>query len=94
MLNAQTGKLPWSELQRHFARGVVLLVAADLDLIETASRVIQDDKEKVQHWLDSGQLQRTDLNHARAWESSQPEFWAVVAAPWVLVQEIGGSSEN
>lgn len=32
-LNAETGKLVWNELERHFARGVVIKVAGDLDLL-------------------------------------------------------------
>ena len=87
LLNAQTGRIGWEELQRHFARGNLILVAAELDLIEAAARVIDDDGAQVARWLDEGRLTRPDLEHARDWEDRRPEFWGVVAAPWVLVQE-------
>jgi len=88
LLNAQTGRIAWSDLQRHFAAGVVLVVGVDLDLIDTAARIIDDDREQVEQWMASGRLTRAETDHARTWEANQTEFWAVVAAPWVLVQEI------
>lgn len=88
LLNAQTGRLSWSELQRHFAAGVVLVISGDLDLIDVAVRIIEDNREQVEEWMESGWLTRAGTTHAKAWESAQAELWAVVAAPWVLVQEI------
>ncbi len=88
LLNAQTGRISWTELQRHFAAGVVLVVASDLDLIDVAARVIEDSREQVKDWMEAGRLARAETAHARAWEAAQAEFWTVVAAPWVLVQEI------
>ena len=89
LLNAQTGRISWKELQRHFAAGVVLVVAGDLDLIDVAARIVEDNRAQIEHWMGSGQLARAETAHARGWEAEQSEFWAVVAAPWVLVQEIG-----
>jgi hypothetical protein len=88
LLNTQTGRISWTELQRHFAAGVVLIVAGDLDLIDVAARIIEDNRGQVEGWLEAGRLTRAETAHARAWEAAQAEFWAVVAAPWVLVQEI------
>lgn len=88
LLNAQTGRLAWFELQRHFARGVVIRVAGDLDLVEAAARVVEDDRAVVGRWLGEGRLAQATLADARRWERDQASFWAVVAAPWVLVQEV------
>jgi hypothetical protein len=88
LLNAQTAKIDWEELQRHFARGVVIKVAPQLDLINVAGRLIDDDKTTFEAWLASGQVARATDDDARAWVKSQPSFWAVVVAPWVLVQPI------
>ncbi len=87
LLNAQTGKLGWSELQRHFARGVVLVVAPDLDLVDVAAHLVEDDRPRLERWLESGAVTRADLQQARRWEQQNTTLWAVVAAPWVLVQE-------
>ncbi|MDD5364691.1 MAG: DUF2288 domain-containing protein [Gallionellaceae bacterium] len=93
-LNAQTGRLGWQELERHFARGSVIKVAAELDLVEVALCVAQDDKAAIESWLASGAIARAETEDALAWHGRQAEFWAVVAAPWVLVQEIPGQAAD
>lgn len=89
-LNAETGKLVWPELERHFARGVVIRVDPSLDLIDVAVAVAEDDKVKVEAWMNAGMVSHPSLEDAREWVERQPDFWAVVVAPWVLVQEAVG----
>jgi hypothetical protein len=88
MLHAQTAKLEWPELARHFARGVVVKIDPQLDLVRVAVAVVSDDKRAVSDWMASGQLQHADDADARRWTEQSTVFWAVVAAPWVLVQEL------
>lgn len=88
-LNSETGKLVWKELERHFARGVVIKVARGLDLVDVALRMSRDDKASIEKWLAGGQIARATTEDAQDWNTRQPTFWAVVAAPWVLVQEVG-----
>ena len=86
-LNLETAVIAWSELVRHFARGVVIHVSANVDLVEAAVCLIQDDKDTLQGWLDSGAVSRASDDNARDWTAREPDFWCVVSAPWVLVQE-------
>lgn len=86
-LNAETGKLAWEELQRHFARGVVVVVADDLDLVEVATAMARDDSAAFEGWLRAGKVERAGTEHAERWNQEAPVMWAVVVAPWVLVQE-------
>ena len=88
LLNAQTAKIEWEELQKHFARGVVIKVAPELDLLNVASRIIDDDKAAVEAWMASGEVANATDDDARTWVETQPTFWAVVVAPWVLVQVV------
>lgn len=85
--NLETGRLSWPELQRHFARGVVIVVAGDLDLVDIARCFIQDDKPAVEQWLKAGSIAHATDADAQRWHEAQTGFWAVVIAPWVLVQE-------
>jgi hypothetical protein len=87
-LNAETGKLPWTELERHFARGVVINVAADLDLVDVALAMAQDDKIRVEAWLQQARISPASNTEALEWHQQQSQFWVVVTAPWVLIQEI------
>ncbi len=86
-LNGQTARLDWTELQTHFARGVVIKVTAELDLVDVAVCVARDDVAKIDQWLDDGEISRATDADAQQWQDNNTEFWAVVAAPWVLVQQ-------
>jgi len=87
-LNLDTGRITWAELQRHFARGVVLKAGPGLDLVEAATAIAEDDSARVQDWMAQSSLARAQDADALDWQARQPVFWAVVVAPWVLVQEI------
>lgn len=87
-LNLETGKLAWPELQRHFARGVVVVAEPKLDLIEVAACFAEDNKYQIEKWLEQGQLNRANDEHAIRWNEIQPDFWSVVVVPWVIVQEV------
>ena len=86
-LNSETAVIAWSELVRHFARGVVITVSDQIDLLDAAACLACDDTQLLQSWLDSGKLNRASDENARDWTAREPEFWCVVTAPWVLVQE-------
>ena len=87
-LNLETAQLAWPELERHFARGDVIKVAVGVDLVDTALHVAENNTATVQEWLADGRIARAELADAEDWHARQPMFWAVVVAPWVLVQEV------
>lgn len=86
-LNTETGRITWGELERHFARGVVVRVEPDLDLVAVAAAFVRDDEASVMAWMTDQRLWRATAEDARDWHERDPALWAVVAAPWVLVQE-------
>ena len=86
-INLETGSLSWPELQRHFARGVVVVVGVGLDLIEVAAALAEDDKPRMQAWLEQGVVWRALDDDAQRWQQVNTDFWAAVVAPWVVVQE-------
>jgi hypothetical protein len=77
-------------LQRHHARGVVVSVAGELDLIDVAVAMAQDDGARVGQWMQAGLLGKVSDEQAQDWLKRGPELWSVVVAPWVLVQEKPG----
>lgn len=88
-LNEQTGKLGWAEIEKHFARGVVITVSQDLDLIEVAVAIVEDNMTVMDTWMKETKVGNADAKDAMDWVKRQPEFWAVVVTPWLLIQEIG-----
>jgi len=92
-LLGETAAITWEELQPFFARGALLQVAGDADLVEVALAVAEDDQTKVAAWLHGGQLSKMQPEQAQDWLERDPDLWAVVVAPWVLVQERVGKPE-
>ena len=93
-LNLETAQLAWPEIERHFARGVVIRVDPGMDLVDTALQVAENNTAAVQAWLADGRLARAELADAEDWHARKPQFWAVVVAPWVLVQEVAKQLES
>lgn len=86
-LQNETGTIGWAELKPHFERGAIVAVDKALDLIDVGVAMIQDRRELFEGWVASGKITRVPEAQADDWRARQPEFRAVVVAPWVLVQE-------
>jgi len=85
-INRETGRVQWSELERHFAQGVVVWVSEELDLIEVALRIAHDDKASIARWMDAGKLAKVSSVQAATWQAADSPLWASVVSPFVLVQ--------
>lgn len=91
-LNLETGVIAWKDLVTHFARGVVIKVVEGRDLVEVGDAMARDDTEQLQQWLADQSVMRASDDDARDWTAREPDFWCVVTAPWVLVQEYADKS--
>lgn len=91
-LNAECGKLEWPELEKHFARGVVIKVGAEVDLIDVAVAMIKDDKATINEYLQQAKIVNATTQDALRWNAGKAFFWAVVVSPWVVVQEVKAAS--
>ena len=83
----ETSTVPWHELQRLFASGVVISVASELDLIETAYLMAQDDKEAIETLISQNKIHHVSDDQAKQWYADNSLLWSVVVKPWVLVQD-------
>jgi hypothetical protein len=86
-LHSETAKIEWSELQKFFAQGSVLLVSAELDLVTTAALFAQDKAAELELLLANNKVAAPSNNQARAWFDQGAQLWSVVVAPFVLVQQ-------
>ena len=86
-LLGETAPISWQELQPFFARGALLWVRGEQDLVAVAQAVAENDQGKVAAWLQAGVLSKVDEVCAQDLLVRDPKLWAVVVAPWVLVQE-------
>ena len=86
-INRETARLPWSELQKHFAAGTVVFVAAGLDLVDVAVRISHDDKASISQWMADGKVAKVSDQQAQGWLEAGAELWTVVVSPFILVQQ-------
>ncbi|MEX1033366.1 MAG: DUF2288 domain-containing protein [Cellvibrionaceae bacterium] len=79
---------PWKALAPHYDSGGLVVVDSSLDLVRVAYSFAKDDKATVENWLTEGQVTRVESKQVSEWNKKTPEFWAVVVAPWVLIQMV------
>lgn len=87
-LNLETAKIAWKDLQRFFASGNAISVAKGIDLIKVAAALLEDDTKTLKQWMDTNQVHAVTDEQALSWHENDNLLWAVVIAPWVLVQVV------
>jgi hypothetical protein len=85
-INLETARLPWAELERHFAQGTVVYVSEELDLVDVAVRISHDDKESIAAWMADGKVGKVTDVQAQTWAQSDAMLWTSVVNPFILVQ--------
>jgi hypothetical protein len=86
-LLGETASITWKELQPFFAKGALLWVEPSQDLIAVAEAFAENAEAKVAAWVASGEVGKVSESTALDLLERDPELWAVVVAPWVLIQE-------
>jgi hypothetical protein len=85
--HGQTARIRWHELQTYYAGGSVVFVGKDLNLVEVAVQLGLDNTAQFEQWITDGAVAPVSDQQALSWYDADVTLWAVVAAPWVLVQE-------
>ena len=76
-------------MQRYFASGAAIFVSPDLDLVEAAFQMSEDNALLIRQWMTAAQFGRVSDEQARdLWLESDAMLWVVVVSPWVLVQPV------
>jgi hypothetical protein len=85
-INLETARLPWSELERHFAQGTVVYISEELDLVDVAVRISHDDKDSIAAWMADGKIGKVTDVQAQTWAALEALLWTSVVNPFILVQ--------
>lgn len=86
-LRAEVMAVPWQALVPHLARGGLLLLAPEVDLLDAAEALARDDKAWVERALREGILGRAS-DEAAGSLSPEQRFQCVIVQPFVLAQPI------
>lgn len=86
-LLGETASITWNELQPFFAKGALLWVEPSQDLIAVAQAFAENAEDRVASWLERTEVGKVSESKAMDLLERDPPLWAVVVAPWVLIQE-------
>jgi hypothetical protein len=86
-------KATWECLEEHAQEGRLLIVAANLELVDVGLALAEDDISIVKEWLDDGWLYKpTDLQISHWHEHKDLEFESLIIQPFVLTRVPMGQS--
>jgi len=85
-LKNEIGTADWSLLKPHAERGVLLIIHPQLDLLEVAVQIAEDQTEQIRMWLDGGKITRPTPARLKEWETGETIFTCIIVHPFVLVQ--------
>lgn len=78
----------WSWIKPHAIRDVVIVVANELDLLDTAVLIATNDAERIGGLISSGKIGKPTAGQIAAWDQMPAKkFLCVVVQPFVVVQE-------
>jgi len=87
-INLETAKIAWKDLEIYYAGGNVISVSPELDLIDVALVITNDNTEQLKEWTTQGLIDSVTDEQAKQYANTQATVWAVVIKPWILIQTI------
>jgi len=88
-LKKDLAEVDWRSLRIHAQRDALILVAAQLDLVEVACQIISDDTEDVASWIENALVCKPTAEQLANWELQLDKpFNMLIAAPYILLQEV------
>ncbi len=86
-LEAECDVIPYTELQKFFAKGMLVTVDPGMNLVDVALSLAADDAAQLKQWAEAGLVQRAHDKHARTWHANNALLRTVTVTPWILVQD-------
>ena len=79
----------WRELKIHLKRDAIIVVSAELDLVDVGVAVADDDKVLVETWITASQLEKPTEKQLESWEQeSAQRFRMLIVQPYILIQDL------
>jgi len=79
----------WRELKIHLQRDAIITVSADLEIIDAAVAIADDNKEVVSDWINDNKLGKPTEDQLQSWEKTPEKlFRMLIVQPFILIQEV------
>jgi hypothetical protein len=80
-------ELEW--LKPHIQKDAVILVVAELDLLDVGVAIASDNTQAVQHWIGEQLLVKPSPEMLSRWNANPSQkFQAMIIQPYILVKEL------
>ncbi|HEN8709557.1 TPA: DUF2288 domain-containing protein [Pseudomonas putida] len=85
-LLGETATIEWKALERFWAKGDLIWVDPSLDLIAVAEVMAENRGEIFAKWRNDGIVGPVSAEQALELQTRDPEIWAVVVSPFIVIQ--------
>lgn len=88
-LEEDMANVNWNDIKPHAQRDAVILVHENLNLLDVAVAIAQDDKMVVQRWITEELITKPSNQQLSDWNINETQlFKTLIVQPFVLVQSI------
>ena len=88
-LSKDVANISWQDLLPHAKRDAVIVVAENLNLLDVATAIAEDNTVVVQKWITNKSIFKPSAEQLTTWNQAQKtEFATLIVQPFVIVKEI------
>ena len=86
-LEKTVGPVPWELLKPHAGRDAVVVVNAQLDLVEVGAAIAADSTKAVSRWINEQLIVKPTAEQLADWNRENKQLMSLIVQPYVLVQD-------
>ncbi len=81
------GPVQWEVLKPHAGRDAVVVVDAQLDLVEVGEAIASDSTQAVSRWINEQLIIKPTAEQIVDWSRENKRLMSLIVQPYVLVQD-------
>lgn len=88
-LSKDVANISWQDLLPHAKRDAVIVVAENLNLLDVATAIAEDNTVVVQKWIANQSIFKPSAAQLTNWnQARETEFATLIVQPFVIIKEI------
>ena len=87
-LAQDVAEITWQDLLPHAKRDAVIVIQEELELLEVATAIAEDNTVSVQGWIGNQSISKPTAEQLTAWnQTPQKLFATLIVQPFVIIKE-------
>lgn len=87
-LAQDVAEITWQDLLPHAKRDAVIVIQEELELLEVATAIAEDNTASVQGWIGNQSISKPTAEQLTAWnQTPQKLFVVLIVQPFVIIKE-------